>query len=291
MIEVIEHRDKELKVREEEAALKVALADLEKARGTLEREKAEYESADTLHNNGMMSDEEYRKEKGQYLSALSTVKLSEAQANDEKKAKLDIAKKDLADCWIRSPIDGIVTRQNVDIGTMVYSSGGNNSKALFTIENLKKVKVLVKVPANFSPFLKVGQSGEIEVPSMADKVFKGEITRVSPAVDQKTRSSVAILQIDNANMELMSGLFVEVRVQLETIKNALMIPRDAVFKKGNKKFVFLINGNKAVEKELETGIAEGNFIQATKGIAGTDEIIVSNKSRLYDGALVRKGIL
>ncbi|RMF95576.1 MAG: efflux RND transporter periplasmic adaptor subunit [Candidatus Schekmanbacteria bacterium] len=290
VLAVIEHKNAELKVREAEAALKVALANLEKAKSTLEREKAEYESAEALYKNGMISNEEYRKEKEQYLSAMSSLKLAQAQANDEKRAKLEIAKKELADCWIRSPINGIVTRQNVDIGTMVYSSGGG-SKPLFTVENLEKIKVLVKVPAKFASYVKLGQKGEIIVPAMGDKVFVGKVTRVSPSLDQNTRSAVAIVQIDNSDMELKSGLFVEVRIYTETVKNALLIPRRAVFRKASDNYVFVFNEGKAKLRKLKTGIISGDYIQVIAGLNKDEEVIVSNRTRLYDGIKVRKVVL
>ena len=293
VLAVVEQAENDLKVREAEATYNVALADLERTKGTLDKEKAEYLRAESLYNDKLISSQDFEKEKEQYLSAEASLNFTEAKV-DEQKTKLDIAKKNLNDCWIRTPIAGVVTRSNVDLGTMVYaSSGGGNSggsKALFVIENLKRIKILVKVPANYAHELKVGQDSEVIVPSLDNKQFLGKVTRVSPSFDQDTRSSVAIVQIDNEDMQLMSGLFVKVQVYTEKIKNAVMIPRDAVFKKDRKDYVFVMNDGTASLREIEIGASVGDMIQALKGVNKGEAVITSNRSRIYDGAKIKEGL-
>lgn len=291
VLAVVEQIETHLKVKEAEGAYNVALADLERAKGTLEKEKAEYLRAESLYNDKLISNQEYGKEREEYLSAGASMKFAEAKV-DESKAKLDTAKQNFNNCWIRTPIAGVVTRSNVDLGTMVYanSAGSGGSNPLFVVENLNRIKVLMKVPAEYARELKVDQQAEVIAPSLNNKKFIGKVTRVSPSLDQKTRSFSAIVQVDNNAMQLMSGLFVKIQIYTEKIKDAVMIPRDAVFKKDRKDYVFVINGGNANLREIETGASDGDMIQILRGVNKGEAVIISNRSRIYDGAKIKEGL-
>jgi len=289
VLAIVEHEELDLKVKEAEAALKVAQADLEKARAGIDRARNEFQRAETLKKNGMISDQEFEKFLDNYRSSSASLSLSEAQANDSRRAQLDITKQDLSNCWIRSPIAGVVTRKNYDMGAMVYTSNAGGSVPLFRVEDLSVVKVRINVPAKYVKVLKEGMPALVSVSSMGADKYTGEVKRISPGLDQQSRSAVCEVEVENRDMKLRSGSFAEIEIDLGTIKNTVIIPRDAVMKREGKEYSFVFSGGKAHMRQLKTGVSDGEMIQVIEGIKSGEEVITSNKASLYDQASIRKG--
>lgn len=110
------------------------------------------------------------------------------------------------------------------------------------------------------------------------------MTIVSPTINPQSRTGEIEIHIDNADRLLRAGMFARVNLYLGK-RPATVISRDAVLKIPGTggHFVYVAEKGKAVQKNIETGIAQGHFIEVTTGIAPGEQIIVTGQNRIRDG--------
>lgn len=148
--------------------------------------------------------------------------LKQAKANVERiKANLDLIKKNLNDCYVISPIDGIVTQRFVEAGETV-----TNLSSLFKISDLSEVELMVYINEKDLPKIKQGQSVEVRVDAFPEKVFEGRIVYISPEAEftpkniqtkeERTKLVFAVkVKIDNPDYELKAGIPADAIIKLQ----------------------------------------------------------------------------
>ncbi|MCB9206578.1 MAG: efflux RND transporter periplasmic adaptor subunit [Ignavibacteriales bacterium] len=108
-----------------------------------------------------------------------------------------------------------------------------------------------------------------------EKVFKGKIYAVEPKIDQTTRTLLVRAVASNNNYLLTPGAYVEIEIILSNIKDAILVPSEAVVPDIQGEKVFLYKNGIAVTKNVTTGIRNEADIQIISGIAQGDTVIVS----------------
>lgn len=148
--------------------------------------------------------------------------IKQAKANVERmKANLDLLKKNLSDCYVISPINGIITKKFVEKGETVTSLS-----SLFKISNLSQVELIVYVSQTDFPKLKLGQKVNIKVDAFPEKTFEGKIVYISPEAEftpkniqtkeERTKLVFAVkIKIDNPDYQLKSGIPADAFIKLQ----------------------------------------------------------------------------
>jgi RND family efflux transporter MFP subunit len=129
-----------------------------------------------------------------------------------------------------------------------------------------------------------GMEVEVRTDALPEKSIKGTVTIVSPTINPASRTGEIEIHIPNPGRLLRAGMFARVKLFLGR-KTATAIPREAMMKIPGTGgyFVYTAENGIAVQKNIETGIRQGNFIEVISGVSPGDSVIVAGQNRVRDG--------
>ncbi len=195
------------------------------------------------------------------------------------KASQDLAALNLSNAAVRAPISGVIGEINV-----VQYGMASDQTAAYVITGQDNKKICFGIPETMLHKIKVGQPVTI---SKDDQQYTAVVTKVNNSLNGSTLFKVeASLQGEGTE-----GFIVGTKLKLETAvdfqENALTIPMEAIFYDDGKPFVYVAQGNKAVRKDIETGLSNKTKIQVVSGLEETDSIITSWSSALKDQTTIQ----
>lgn len=209
-----------------------------------------------------------------------------AQANVESaQGALDIVQKSLNDSVVRAPISGLIAVRNVQPGEKV-----SIDYKLLDIVNLKKMECEALVPTSDISKIKIGQTVLLHIEGLAEE-FIGNVTRINPATQAGSRSIAIYIQVANPQDILKVGMFVDAQLVLRTKANVIAIPQTAVHKESSGAYVYALENNLIVRKNITLG-QDGRsgkvaLIEITSGLHAEDQIIKTDMGNLRPGTAVR----
>ena len=184
---------------------------------------------------------------------------------------------------LRSPINGVVTARNYDVGDMYAMS-----MPVFTVEQIVPVKLLVGVSETDYSKVKKGDSVVVTADAIPGKTFYGKVNRIYPTVDPATRTFTVEVKIDNNYKTLRPGMFVRATINFGTNTN-VVIPDVAVVKQqgSGERFVYVLNADNTVTyKKVVLGRRMGAEYEVLEGLEDGDRIVIGGQIRLKDGVKV-----
>jgi HlyD family secretion protein len=182
---------------------------------------------------------------------------------------------------VESPLDGVVGRIYVDIGVNVAPQ-----TPVALIVYMNKVKIDLDIPEKYLPRVLPGQNADITVDAYNEK-FKGVVTKISPVVDMDTRTAPVEITIGNEAHLLKSGMFARVSLIIGESKAAPVVLKEAIMGKAPGAYVYVIENNKAILKNVKLGIRQGGYFEIRDGIKEGDAVVVMGQQRLRDGIDVK----
>ena len=145
---------------------------------------------------------------------------------------------------------------------------------IITLDDNSTIYSDIKIPENYSAFMKKGLPVDIKISSYKNKIFQGEIDFVSSRINADTRSLLSRIKINNPDLELISGSLLEVDVKFN-LRNSLSVPDTSVMVEGDKSYVYKITDDNIANKiEVKTGIRNNKNIEIISGL-NEGEIIVA----------------
>lgn len=188
---------------------------------------------------------------------------------------------------IYAPFEGIIIQRDIDIGSLI-SAGNRESQELFRIARIDTMRAFVDVPQAFYRLIKDGIEAQITVQEYPDKIFKGIVVRNAGALDPIARTLRTQVNIDNANGDLLPGLYAEVKFTFIPETARFIAPIDALIIISGPPFVAIVDENQKVKlQQIEIGRNFGRSFEILKGVKEKDAIIINPPSRLKDGMPVR----
>ena len=184
---------------------------------------------------------------------------------------------------LRSPINGVVTARNYDVGDMC-----SVASPIFTVEQIIPVKLLVGISESDYSKVKKGDSVEIKADAVPDKTFYGKINRIYPTIDPATRTFTVEVVVQNNYRTLRPGMFVRATVNFGT-NNNVVIPDVAVVKQqgSGERFVYILNQDGTVTyQKVALGVRMGTEYEVLEGLEDGATIVTGGQIRLKDGIKV-----
>jgi RND family efflux transporter MFP subunit len=183
---------------------------------------------------------------------------------------------------ITSPLSGIVTAINVNIGDLA-----NPQMPLATVANIGRMKAKFNVGEIDVPSFYVGQPAEIYSEMNTDLIQSGKIFQISKSANIQSRTFEMQAMFSNTpDRWFKPGMFCRVRVNMKSKKDALTIPLSSVYKENDNDGVYVVNDNKALYKPITTGLTDGKLIEVTSGLKAGEEVVTLGMSNLKDGTVV-----
>tara|TARA_B100000073_G_scaffold175184_1_gene145050 strand:- start:7091 stop:7921 length:831 start_codon:yes stop_codon:yes gene_type:complete len=157
---------------------------------------------------------------------------------------------------------------------------------IITLDDTKIIYSDIKIPENYSSFLKKGLPVEAKVSSFKNKTFNGEIDFISSRINADTRSLLTRIKIDNSDLELISGSLLEVSILLN-MRNSLAVPDTSVIMEGEKAFVYKVSPENIANKtEVQIGNRNEGKIEILSGLNEGDIIVAEGLKKVFPRAKI-----
>ena len=176
---------------------------------------------------------------------------------------------------ILAPFDGVLGYTGLTEDILI-----SNNIFIITLDDNSIIFSDIKIPENYSAFIKKGLPVEVRLSSFKETVFLGEIDFVSSRSNADTRSLLSRIKIDNKNLELISGSLLEVGVRFD-LRNSLSVPDTSVMVEGDKSYVYKINNENIANKtEVKIGLRSDKNIEITSGLTKGDIIVAEGLKKV-----------
>lgn len=186
---------------------------------------------------------------------------------------------------ITAPFDGVLGLREVSVGTLVQPSD-----TVTTIDDISVIKVDFDVPSVFLPTLNPGQRVVGQVEAFGEREFVGEVKTINTRVDPITRTVRVRAVMPNEDKALKPGLLMTVSLY-KNERRALVIPEEALIKRGDSDFVFVVEDqegkNIAKKQIIKVGGRIPGEIEVLDGLEKGDQVIHHGTIALRDGAEVQ----
>lgn len=186
----------------------------------------------------------------------------------------------LKDRNIIAPFEGRLGKREITPGIL-----GNNNSIIATLDDSTKLKVDIKLPENYVGILKNG----LKVQATSDafnKIFTGEIKTVSSRVDPTSRSILAQIEILNPNLELIPGILLNIKVIYDE-RDSISIPEESLIIQGDNKFVYLIDNNVLIRKNVKVGLRNFGKVEILSGLEIGDNIVAEGTNKVRNKVKVK----
>ncbi len=188
---------------------------------------------------------------------------------------------------VKAPIAGVVAERLLDIGASVSPAAGMPGTPVALVVNPKRLQVVINVIEQDLPRVAEGQPAHIAVEAYPGEAFQGAVTRISPVVDRTSRTARVLVRLEPAGGKLKPGMFADVTLVVNRKDHALLVPSDALLKENQKRFVFLVEKDRAQRRDVVPGWPQGDRIEILSGLTPQDRIVVEGQTRLTEDALVK----
>lgn len=211
---------------------------------------------------------------------LSAAALDDAKATEEiAAAKLALAQANLDKMTIRAPFAGQIGIRQVSVGDYL-----KEGVELVNLEDLSSMKADFRVPEQISGRLAVGQTVQLQSDAFAGANFPAKVVAIDPAVDASGRSLLLRAELRDVSRRLKPGMFVRVRLVLESRPNAIVIPEEALVTAQNRLTVFKVVEGKAVATPVVTGLRsqldQRAVVEVIKGLAPDDVVVTAGQIKI-----------
>jgi len=280
-----------------QAALEIAERQLSEGKDSFDRQKALYEDR-------LISKAEFDRALTTYRS-LETA-YSQAISNlTQARSMLTAAEDDLSKTRYTSPIDGIVTKVNVEVGEIVVTGTMNTpGTVMVVVSNMGVMEVDAEIDETDVVKVSLGEKAQIELDAFPGKIFNGEVVEIAKmpisgvTTSTTTSSSSSTSQVsadydvtvtlEGVTPDILPGMNSTVDIITSTAENVLFIPIQAIVKrtpegkiqegKMQKRQnyvdgVFLLEGKKVVFRQVETGISDDQYIEIKSGLKKGENVI------------------
>ena len=230
--------------------------------------KKEYDDIKALFDIGAASQKELDDAKQKLdnipsADGKAALSAAEQQTISNANQEVSIQSSTLADCQIRSKIDGTVTRVNTKVGR--FADETEDDKPMFVIENIENLQMKVLVGENDIGKISIGQKADITTDSMGKESVAGEVVRISPTGELKEGSAServipVYININEKNDKLIAGVTARATIHIAEASQALTVPFEAIGElEDGSNVVYVVNEDNTihivpVELGLETDL-------------------------------------
>ncbi len=182
---------------------------------------------------------------------------------------------------IYAPFNGLIGLSKKNVGDSVVKGS-----FLSSLDNNKKMKLELNLPERLIPFLTTDIKIRATSDNLSDKTFTGKLDFIDTRIDKSTRTIAAYSLLDNVDNLLKPGLLMKVDLVLESISNAILIPEEALLSIDGKHYVYVVNNEKAVIRDITIGVRSDALVQVTSGLYENDNVVYMGQEKLKDQSLI-----
>ncbi|MBN3873026.1 efflux RND transporter periplasmic adaptor subunit [Nostoc sp. JL33] len=279
------------------ANLAKGISDLKQARANLLIARQTWQRWQVLVKQGAVAQQEADTKYATYQANLANVEAAQntvnsdsanikaaqanvyaSQANFQRNTVLQSYKK------VTAPFAGVITARNVNTGVLISAGSGNSNSSntntsntsLYTIAAYDNLNVNVSVPQSLSQSLQTGQTAQITVRELPQRVFTGKVVRTSNAIDPNTRTLLAQLEVHNSDGTLRPGMYANVKFAINRSHPPFVVPDSALVVNAGGTQVATVTKDQIVHyQKVAVGRDYGTEIEITSGLTGNESLIAT----------------
>ncbi|OPY57402.1 MAG: Macrolide export protein MacA [Pelotomaculum sp. PtaU1.Bin035] len=240
-----------------------------------------YDRTKALNESGAVSQSQMDEVADKLNTAEKQFENAAGPAQDQAQAAVNTARANIKNlqaqidnATIRSPIDGLLVGQNVNVGE-VLSPG----VAVISIVDTSTLKLKSTVTQDLLPLLSAGQEMDITVDIYPDSKFIGTVSSVGPIAVNTGELFPVEIAINN-NGSLTAGLTAHASVTAKT--QGIVVPSSSVIQNGGESYIFVIKDNIASKRVVKIGLKNDKGTQILKGLNAGELVAVTNAGSLTD---------
>jgi len=232
--------------------------------------KDNYNRLKPLYETGSISQSQFDQVKAAYETAEKTYQLL------------------LTNTQFRAPFSGVVTAKRLNDGEVfLLAPGGAGAPTIVSMMQINPLKLILNVSENNLKDVKLNQTVEIKSDIFPNEVYKGNISRINPAVNPASRTFEVEVRIPNPNEKLKPGMFVRARILIGK-SEGIIVNRSAALKQlgSTAYYGFIVKDNVAKRVELTLGKEFDSKVEIINGLNEGDYLVTRGQGLLKDGSKV-----
>lgn len=241
---------------------------------------AQTQSTQEITKNSAAATLDQSKQAVKSAQATDSIQVSAAQLQ-QTQTKLKLLSEQLQDGVLTSPVDGIVSAVLVPVGQNTGQS------AVVSIAAFDPVLATVNVSEASIGKIIAGLPMAVNIPTLK-KTFEGTVYTVHPTMDATSKSYYVDIKLDDANHELLPGMFASSSLKSEG-KQSIVVPADAVLSQPSGNAVFIVKDGKASKVLVKVGVMTSSSFEITNGLKVGDELVIKGQELLSDNVPVQVG--
>jgi RND family efflux transporter MFP subunit len=188
---------------------------------------------------------------------------------------------------IYAPFAGVLTRRNIDIGTLINAGNGGTTQLLFTLAQTDPIRVYVNVPETYAPAIHEGLGAFLELTQFPGQKFQGKVVRTAESIDQATRTLLTEVDVPNKAGQLLPGGYAQVHLQVNVKAERLQVPVNSLlFRSEGLRAVVIDSSHRVHLQPLTIGRDYGTTLEVLNGLKADDWIVLNPPDALEDGQQV-----
>ncbi len=308
VLATLEIPELQLQVKEDDAAVKNATAQIPHAQEELNRVQAQQKVLQLQYDRlngvsqakpGLVAQQEVDDSEGKALASAAQVEAAKSNlqsaesvlAAAEAKREHDQALFDYSK--ITAPFAGVVTQRFANLGTLMQAGTNSSTQAqpLVRLSEDDLYRLVIPVPESYVKFIHLGDPVNVNVPSLS-RTFPGKVARFSVDVREETRTMHTEVDVPNPNRILLPGLYAEATITLEKKDGAIALPLQAVDQDNNRTTVDVVDSSGKIERRhIELGIQTATDAEVLSGLQEGETVVVSDRSGLKAGQPVQPKLI
>ncbi len=185
---------------------------------------------------------------------------------------------------IYAPFSGVITRRNVDTGTLINAGNGGSTQQLFSLSQTDPIRVYVSVPEAYAPSIRAGLGAYLELTQYPGQKFQGKVVRTAESIDPGTRTLLTEVDVPNHTGALLPGGYSQAHLQVMVTGARLAVPVNALlFRSEGLRAVVVDANHKTHLKALTIGRDYGTTLEVLQGLEANDWIVLNPADSLDEG--------
>lgn len=283
----LDSSDIQAQLKSAQASLSVQKALQDQAAIRYRDAKDNYERSKYLFAQGAISQTQLDAAKVQFDTAAAGYNpaggnTQTSAAISQAQAQVESFRVQLSNMTITAPADGVIATRGVDPGEMASSQS-----PVVTIVNTDKMIVEGSLAESEVNLVSVGEEVKVLVKAVREQPYIGKVLSVSPSADSRTKAFPVRIELENKDAALKAGMIAEVVLDTQAREGVLLIPKEAVLDRGDKKIAFVVEAGKvALEKQVTLGLSDDTNVEVAKGLNEGDQVVINGQQLLTDKAPV-----
>ena len=186
---------------------------------------------------------------------------------------------------VTAPFGGVISERNIHPGALVGPTIKTDDKAMLTLEQESKLRLIVNVPEIYINQISKNTVINFRVSTLPGKNFQGKISRSSGSLNPKFRSETVEIDVDNAQNLLKPGMFAEVVLPIKRTTLTLVVPKSAIVISTERKYIITIKDGKTKWIDVQEGNSRNDSTEVFGNLLVQDKVVLKATDEIKEGII------